>query len=167
MTKLRALGFAKIAIDKNVSLSSNKISLPKTTNPTDIKVPRVEINPDKDLKNYIDKHNPSPKPMKPTTVKILKSISKDLNAYTKGDTKIWNRRADKIKKNLKDPKKVVGAGAGIGLYLASKKNPKLENFMNLVSDRKINFINKPKQRLSLKVPTSKDGTWRLNWSKAF
>lgn len=156
MTKLRKLGFTKIA--------KKDISVPKTMNPIDVK---PMIDSEQRLKSYIDTANPKPKPMKPSTVKILKSISKDLNAYQAGDKKVWAKKYKKIKTKFKDPKNIVGAGAGVGLYLASKKNPKLENFVNIVSDRKINFINKPKQRLSLQVPKSKKGTWRLNWSKAF
>lgn len=154
MTKLRKLGFTKLA----------KETLPKTLKPVDIK---PTVDPERRLQSYIDAQNPRPKPLKPSTQKILRSISKDLNAYKAGDKKVWDRKYQKIKTKLKEPKNIVGAGAGVGLYLASKKNPKLENFVNLVADRKINFINKPKQKLSLKVPTSKDGTWRLNWSKAF
>jgi hypothetical protein len=57
-----------------------------------------------------------------------------------------------LKTNIKDPKKVGGAAMATGLYFAGKNNPKVENLVNLVKSRSINFINKPKHRLSLQVP---------------
>ena len=79
MTKLRKLGFTKLA----------KETLPKTLKPVDIK---PTVDPERRLQSYIDAQNPRPKPLKPSTQKILRSISKDLNAYKAGDKKGWDRK---------------------------------------------------------------------------
>ena len=164
MTKLRDLGFTKLAKEET-NVSKVKLVKPK------IKIPSTdELNAysgKQHMENLLKSNKPGPPKLHPVTSAVLSSISKDVQTYTSGDKKVWDKKWDKFEKNIKDPKKVLGAGIGAGLYFAGKKHPKLENAVNVIKDRQINFINKKDQRLSLTVPKNKKGHWNLSWSKTF
>ena len=148
MATLLKLGFIKIAKPK---------FLEPVVQPSGTTAPTIKpIN----LKNTMTMH--------PITQRIMKGVSSDAKKYTAGDRNVWGRKIETFKKTIKDPKKVGGAALATGLYFVGKNNPKVENLVNIVKSRSINFINKPKHRLNLQVPKDlQKGSWNLKWSKAF